>query len=495
MTVGARMARLAAVLAAVLALAAGAAQAQEITIALGSEPTTLDPQIRQDGGERAVNDNVYEALIFRTAKGDLVPGLAAGMPTLLNPTTWQFKLRPDVKFHNGEPLTADAVVASIARMLDPALRSENLSYFSTLVRGEKVDDLTVNIVTKTPDSVFLSRMYWLKIIPPQHATSPNFATQPVGTGPYRLVEWVRGERVVLAANAGYWGAKPGVQRVTYRFVSEIGTRLSGLLAREFDIISNLQPEYVKRAPKIGRVPALEVPVVIPNATSGVTADARVRLALNLAIDKKAIAEKLFGGFASVSDGQFISATWFGHDPSIHAYPYDPAKARALLKEAGAEGAAIELVGTAGRWLKDRETVEAIAAYWQAVGLKVDVKILEFDGYLKRLFDRQSRPQAVYVSHANPLLHADRTLSDYYHEKGRGSSNKDAELAALIERARSETDTARQAELYHTIMKRTHEQAYFVTLVGIDVLYGLSQRMDWTPGVDGKFLVKDMKVTR
>jgi peptide/nickel transport system substrate-binding protein len=106
---------------------------QEITIALGSEPTTLDPQVRQDGGERAVNDNVYETLIARTVKGELVPGLAASMPTQVNETTWRFRLRPNVKFHDGEPLTADAVVTSVKRMLDPAIKSENLSYFNTIV--------------------------------------------------------------------------------------------------------------------------------------------------------------------------------------------------------------------------------------------------------------------------------------------------------------------------------------------------------------------------
>ena len=105
----------------------GSATAQEITIALGSEPTTLDPQLREDGGERAVNDNIYETLMARKPDGKLVPGLAASEPRLIDPLTWEVKLRPGVKFHNGEPFNADAVVFSIKRIIDPKFNSEQMS--------------------------------------------------------------------------------------------------------------------------------------------------------------------------------------------------------------------------------------------------------------------------------------------------------------------------------------------------------------------------------
>jgi|SoiMethySBSTD1v2_1073268.scaffolds.fasta_scaffold62373_5 peptide/nickel transport system substrate-binding protein len=470
------------------------AQAQEITIALGSEPTTLDPQVRQDGGERAVNDNIYETLIARTVKGELVPGLAAAMPTQVNATTWRFKLRPNVKFHNGEPFNAESVVATISRMLDPALKSENLSYFNTLVKAEKVDDLTVDVYLKSPDSVFLSRMYWMKIIPAKYSADGSFASKPVGTGPYKLVEWSRGERVVLSVNPDYWGGRPQIQKVTFKFVQEPGTRLSGLMAKEFDLITNLSPEFVKRVPKVAKVEGLEHPVIVLNAMSGLTGDVRVRQALNYAVDKKALAEKLFGGHARVDDGQVLSPTWFGYDPNLKAYPHDLVKAKQLLKEAGvAPGTSIELIGTSGRWLKDKETTEAVAAYWTEAGLNVDVKIFEFDNYLKRLFDRQTRPMAIYVSHANPLLHADRTLSDYYLKTGRGSSNADDMLAELVNKARGETDSGKQLGLYHQAVKRGYDNALFSYLVGIELLYGVNNRLDWVPGVDTRLLIKDMKL--
>ncbi len=141
----------------ILGLAAGLAVlfastswAQSITVAIGSEPSTLDPQLRDDGGERQVNDNIYEALMARTATGDLVPGLAADAPTQVDARTWQFKLREGIKFHNGEPFNADAVVASVLRVIDPANNSEQMAYLGPLSGAEKVDDLTVRIITSAP---------------------------------------------------------------------------------------------------------------------------------------------------------------------------------------------------------------------------------------------------------------------------------------------------------------------------------------------------------
>jgi peptide/nickel transport system substrate-binding protein len=125
--------------------------AQEITIAIGSEPMTLDPQLREDGGERAVTDNINETLVARTSDGKLVPGLAAAMPKLVDPETWDVKLRSGVKFHNGEPFNADAVVFSIKRIIDPKFNSEQISFFETVKDAKAVDGLTVRIVTKGPE--------------------------------------------------------------------------------------------------------------------------------------------------------------------------------------------------------------------------------------------------------------------------------------------------------------------------------------------------------
>lgn len=476
-----------------LVLFAAPAMAQEIIIALGSEPTTLDPQIREDGGERAVNDNVYETLMARLPDGKLTPGLAAAEPKLVDSKTWEVKLRPGIKFHNGEPFNADAVVHSVKRLIDPNFKSEQISFFSTIKDAKKVDDLTVQIITDGPDPILPGRLYWMKMVPPGHSKDPKFAETPMGTGPYRFVKWNRGQNVILEVDPGYWGAKPAIQKVTYRFVSDSGTRLAGLMAGEFDLITNLLPEFTQKVPQAIHMLGLEHPIIILNADGGPTRDVRVRQALNYAVDKKALAEGLFDGYAQIAQGQLLSPSFFGFNKQVSPYPYDPEKAKALLKEAGAAGASIEVIGTAGRWLKDREMVEAVAGYWEAVGLKPKVRIFEFNEYLNRLFDRKTRGDAIFVVSSNELMDADKSFSAYYKAGGTGASNSDKDLAALIDAARTETDVVKRTALYNQAVKRAYDQAYFVWLLNIEDIYGVSKRLAWPGRVDAKMLVSEMRL--
>lgn len=464
-----------------------------INIALGSEPTTLDPQLREDGGERAVNDNIYDTVLTRTPDGELIPSLAAAMPLLVNPTTWEVKLKSGITFHNGEAMNADAVVYSINRVIDPDYNSEQISFFSTIKGASKVDDLTLHVMTDGSDPILPSRLYWLKVVPPKHSKDPRFMEKPVGTGPYKMVSWKRGQSIRLKRNDNYWENAPQIEIVNYSFIEEPGTRLAGLMAGESDLITNLLPEFTKQVPKSVNILGLEHPILILNADSGVTKDVRVRQALNYAVDKEALAKGLFEGFAQVAQGQLLSPSFFGFNKDVKAYPYDLAKAKQLIREAGAEGATVELVGTSGRWLKDRDLVEAVAAYWEKAGIKTKVRIFEFNEYLNRLFDRKTRADAIFVTSSNELLDADKSFSAYYKAGGIGSSNTDADLAALIDEARSEIDVAKRENLYHQAVKLAHDQAYFVWLLNIEDIYGLSKRLDWAGRVDSRLLVQEMKV--
>ena len=469
----------------------GAAADGAITIALGSEPTTLDPQLTDDGGERAVNDNVYETLVARTSDGTLVPGLATELPTQVDDTTWEVSLNEGVTFHNGEPFDADSVVASINRVLDPELNSEQLSFLSTITGAEAVDETTVHVFTDGTDPVLPARLYWLKMVPTEASAEEGFASQPVGTGPYRFVEWTQGESITLEANPDYWGEVPSIERVTYRFLPEDATRLAALSAGEVDLITNLLPENIDRAPRSASVSGLEHPMMILHTNDGPTADVRVRRAINLAIDKEGIVEELFQGHGVVDDCQLLSPSWTGYNPDLEPYPYDPERARQLIAEAGAEGATIQLVGTSGRWLKDRETVEIIGAQLSEVGLVPDVQIYEFNEYLNRLFDRETRPDAIYVASSNELLDADRTLSGEYHQDGIEASNTDSELAELIDAARTEADADARQELYAQATQLACDEAYFLFLFNTEDIYGMSDRLVWEPRVDAKLLVEEM----
>lgn len=473
----------------------GGSASGAITIALGSEPTTLDPQLREDGGERAVNDNVYETLMARTAEGDLVPGLAAEEPTQVDDTTWEFVLREGITFHNGEPFNAESVVHSLERITDEEFASEQASFVSTYAGAEAVDEYTVHISTTGPDPLLPTRMYWTKMVPLEASEEEGFADNPVGTGPYRFVEWVKGDHVTLEKNPDYWGDNPSnIDEVTYRFISEPSTRLSALLADEIDLMTNLLPEDVERAPQAASVQGVENPIIILDATSdaGATSDVRVRQAINHAVDKDALANDLFEGYASVAQCQILSPQITGFNESLEGYPYDPDRARELIAEAGAEGATVEIVGTAGRWLKDRETVEAVAAYLNEVGLQAEPQIFEFDEYLNRLFG-EVRPDSVYVTSSNELLDADRQLSAYYQLDGVGDSNEDEELDGWVDEARETTAPDARQDLYDQATQKACDEAYFLFLLHIEDIYGLSEQLQWEPRVDAKMLVQEMMV--
>ncbi len=473
---------------------APSAFADDIVIAIGAEPGTLDPQALDDGPERTINDNIFETILVRDVEGVLHPCLAESLPTQVDPLTWEVKLRPGLTFTNGEALDAEAVAYSINRILDPELKTGQASYIATIAGAKVIDATTVYVSTKEPDPTLSTRLYWIKIVPPAYSKTAEFASHPVGSGPYRFVNWTRGEQVVIEANPDYWGDKPGIDGVTYRFIPDANTRVAGLMSGEIDLITNVAPDVVEQLPKFATQQGVELSYMMLNARpgAGVTEDKRVRQALNYAINKEELASAIFLGRAAVADGQLLAPTAFGYDPTISAYPFDPEKAKALLAEAGAEGATINITSQSGRWLKDRDSVEAIAGYWSAIGLNVNIETYEWSDFLGRIRNREVRPQVFYASSSNELFDADRPTTQTLHPTGgSSSSNENEAFVELIEKARYETDVDARKALYSQILHIAHEDANLVWLLWHQDIYGLAKRVEWTPRPDGKILVKDI----
>jgi len=473
------------------------AEAATITVGIGAEPGTLDPHALDDGPERTINDNIFETLLVRENDGSLLPGLAAELPTQVDELTWAVKLRPGIKFTNGEALDATAVAHSINRIINPELKTGQGSYISTIAGAEVVDPLTVHVKTKQPDPTIQTRLAWIKIVPTVYSEDPAFAESPVGTGPYKFVRWDRGQQVVIEANPEYWGDKPTVEGATFRFIPDANTRVAGVLSGEVDIITNVAPEVAPQLPKVVTQQGVELPYMVLNARAGagITEDKRVRQALNYAVNKEELAEAIFGGYAAVADGQLLAPISFGYDPTIKAYPYDPEKAKALIAEAGAEGATINITSQSGRWLKDRDVAEAIAGYWREIGLDVKVDVYEWSDFLSRIRNRDVRPQTFYASSSNDLFDADRPTTQTLHPTdGSSSSNENTALGELITQARFETDVEKRKALYSQILTEAHEEAYLVWLLWSQDIYGTTERINWTPRPDGKILVKTITVT-
>ena len=331
------------------------------------------------------------------------------------------------------------------------------------------------------------------MVPPVAAAEPGFAENPIGSGPYKFDSWSRGSSITLTANADYWGGAPEVDEVEFRFIPEFGTRLSSLLSGEVDLITNLLPEFVDQVPQSFAVTGVELPIILLSDENEPVNDVRVRQALNYAVDKEALAEALYGGYADVMQGQLLAPSYFGFNPEVTGYAYDPEKAKALIAEAGAEGAEVTLYGTAGRWLKDRELVEAVAASWEEVGIKPDVRIVEFGEYLDRFFDPENRQDAFFTVSSNELMDADRPFSAYYHKDGIGAPNHNERIAELVDQARTESDPEARAAMYHEAIQIAFDEALYVYLLNINDVYGASERLVWEPRVDGKLLADTMSV--
>jgi peptide/nickel transport system substrate-binding protein len=472
------------------------AAAGQIVIAIGGDPSTLDPQAADDGNERTVNDNIYETLLARDSKTmELVPRLAESWKEL-DAVTWELKLRKGIKFHNGEPFDAEAAAFSINRVIDPEFKSEQISFYSTIKEATVVDANTIHVITTGPDPTLPARLYWLKIVPPKYSTDANFGTKPVGTGPYKFVEWVRDDHVTLEVNADYWGdTKPTIAKVIIRPIKEEVTRLAALKAGEVDLVKNLIPEYVSEVPKALSTPGLEFPWLRLNTLVGPLTDKRLRQAINYALNKDALAQSLYSGYAVPADGQILTPGHFGYNPNVKAYPYDPEKAKALIAEAGYAGEEIEFIGEAGRWLKDKELIEAVAQQLREVGFNIKVNIVEWSQWLDLLFAGADKaPTIQFSANSNELLDADRTLSALFESTGSQTAYNNPQFDALVQAARTEIDLTKRADQYHQAIQIAYDDAVVGFLLNLKDVYGTTNRVEWTPRLDGKMLVIEMKLT-
>ncbi|MGB9868037.1 MAG: ABC transporter substrate-binding protein [Bacillota bacterium] len=466
-----------------------------ITIALQGEPTTLDPQFADDGNMRAVTDNVFEGLLELDGQSLKPKTALAESYKSLNPTTWEFKLRTGVKFHNGEPLSADDVVFSVNRIVDPKFKSQIAGNFSSIKEARKVDDSTVQIITNGPDPALPVRLTLLKIVNKKavEAAGEKVGTQPVGTGPYKVTAWNRGVSISVEAFDGYWGPKPSIKKATYRFIQEGSTRLSALKAGEIDLAVNMLPEYAKELPKVATADGLEFPLIRLNQFKGVMKNKLLRLAVNYAVDKETIAKTLFGGYATVAQGQLFKPGYVGFNPNLKPYPYDPNKAKELIKQSGYKGEKIELIAERGRWLKDGELAEAVSMMLRDVGLNVELKYYDWQEWLKTLFNRERAPDMMYSSHGNEMFDADRTFSSLIHSKGPMSSYLNPDLDKKIDAARTEMDPAKRQKMYEEIGQAIYDDPAFIFLVNLKDIYGLSKSLEWTPRQDSRIILSEMKI--
>jgi peptide/nickel transport system substrate-binding protein len=237
--------------------------------------------------------------------------------------------------------------------------------------------------------------------------------------------------------------------------------------------------------------------LILNTRGGPFANKLVREAANYAVDKQTLLSKLYSGFGTIAKCQIMGPATFGYNPSLQPFPYDPAKAKALLAQAGDPHPSIDLIGdSTNRWLKDVELEQSLAGYLEKVGFHVNVKLADFTTYLNELFPKKnsatvSRPDAVFVSHDNVLGDADVTFSTYYQSTGAGASTSSKQIDSLVASARGELNRAKRLSEYQLVNKLGCSDADFLFLFNLDNVYGTTKDLNWQPRYDAMILVKTM----
>ncbi len=465
-------------------------------IAIDSEPTTLDPQVTQDGGMRRVMENVYERLIEHNLDDPsiLEPRLAAELPTLVDPITWEVKLREGVTFHNGAPFNAETAKFAIDRELDPEFGSELLGQIDTITNVEVVDDYTIRITTVGPDPILPARLYMIQMVEPGFTGSGDIATQAVGTGPYKMVEWVPGVHFDLVRNEDYWGAEPQIDNVRFVFIDESQGRVAALQAGDVHMATNINPESAGDVPQLITREGLEYPYLRMKNYEGPLQSHELRQAIAHALNIDDYIEFIYLNQAARVNCQPLGSGVFGYNPDLQDYPYDPDRARELVAQSGYDGTEIALVAPTGRWLKFEELSEAVVNDIEAVGINVDFQLVAFDPWLQAFLVPfgEGQQDILMSSTSNEIQDADR-LSSLIGSGARVSSYDNDELEAAMTEGRTTLDLDERRQRYQDILAANCEDVGILPILTFLDIYGGSENLEWTPRYDGTARVEDMRL--
>jgi peptide/nickel transport system substrate-binding protein len=481
------------------------ARAKEIVVAFAAEPRSLLPNTIVDWTTNNQLEHMYDRLVDREPKTFRpAPMLATGWK-IVNDTTWEFTLRQGVKFHNGEPFTAQSVKATMDYIKDPANKTHYLPRWVLVKDVQVVNDYTVRFVTEKPWPGLIDRMAGTDFLPMppkalQEQGGPALAARPIGTGPFRFVQWVRDERLVLERNPDYWQGAADVSKVTFRYIPEFSARLAALLAGEIDIMKDVPPHAVDLVDRSGKAKVRSTVssrinyLALVNLKPGPMQDLRVRKAMNHAVNVDELIQQVLKGRASRMCGS-LSPINVDFTPGIDCFKHDPERARALFKEAGVDPAALQLTldTPSGRYPLDKDVSLAIASQLQRLGIKVNVVVNEWGTHLDKIKNRATGD--MFFLGWGPALDAQNTIEQLFIGKQTYSSyGGNAALEAKINQALTIVDPKKRLEAWADIQRLVHAEAPWVFLWQQHDLYGVAGWIDWSPRADEKVWMYEAKIT-
>lgn len=452
-----------------------------IVVSQGSKPKSLDPNMYNEIPALTITEQIFNTLLKVDENGNIIPELAESFE-YVSPTELVIKIRQGVKFHNGDTLTSKDVAFSINRMLDkPASRV----MIDAITKVEIIDDYTVKLILSEPSSPLLFGLAHplTAILNEKDTIAKNdvIATEPVGTGPYKFVEWGSGEKIELVAFDDYFEGRPKIDNLTYRAITENSSRLAALETREIDIAYNMDAidsGMIEKNPDLQLIskPTTSTEYITFNNTKAPFDNKDFRKAVNYALDKQSMSDSIFMGKA-IPANSIVNPNVFGHSDSVEGYPYNKEKAIEYLKKSGIQNPSFTL------FVNDNTTrlqlAQIIQANLKEIGIDMKIETLEWGTYLQKT--AQGEHQALLGGWVSGTSDADIVFFPLLHTSSHGGAGNRAfytnkELDKVIEEARLTSDSAERKALFFKGQEILQEDTPFGLLLYKNENIGLNKRV-------------------
>ncbi len=465
-----------------------------VTIVQGVDANTLDPSFVNATPETNINLHMFDTLLWRDPKTlKPVPRLATEFKNV-DPLTWEFKLRPNAKFHDGTALDGEAVKFSMDRYAKEKIGEKvavpRIRRTMSYDKVEVVDATTIRIKTTAPSAVLPDILTGIPMVSPaayQDESADNLGkvqSKPVGSGPWKFVEWQKDQRLVMEVNPTWWGPPVAFERIVFRPIGETSTRILALKNGEVDLIVNVPPDNVADVDKSdkARISSVEglrkIFVGMRTDKHPALGDKRVRQAINYGLNWDAISRALLNG-----QGKRMKTLMNPphESPDAKAYTYDVNKAKSLLAEAGfANGFSIDMQAPSGRYIKDKEMAQAIAQDLEKIGIKVNLQVLEWSLYAgQKLTKNGEGPAPLYfVGLGAPVNGQDEA---FFLHKDYGldfTGWQNPEYLRMFDQLKVELDEKKFQSILNEMHKIVWDEAPWLWIYNQVDFYGASKKLVW-----------------
>ncbi|PLR91595.1 ABC transporter substrate-binding protein [Bacillus sp. T33-2] len=469
----------------------------EIAIATGSDPISLDPRKTWSGPGYSMNSHIFEPLVFRTIEGDQVKleGVLAESFENVDDLTWKFTLRKGVKFHNGAPLTPDSVKFTIDSILDPNFNTPLKTWLRDVAEVTTEGDSTVFIKTKTPTRGLVSSLAQVPIVEPGAVKSlgEKYNTEPVGTGPYKVEKYTPNNELLLTRFDEYWGKKGKTKNIRFRIMPESSVRLAALQRGDVQIAETMSPDKLNTIKndqnlEVSQTKTLRVDFLVLEFKNKWIADKNFREALSLAIDRKSLVNNVLGGTTIPASSVSPPGT-IGFNEDLPVYKFDLEEAKKLVNESGYDGSPIKMGAPVGRYAMDKQMGEAIAGMLKKAGVNVELETLEWSSYVPKT-DTDAY-DIWFIGATDFTINPSKHWDGYFHSATSENNYSNPEVDALMDEAIQTIDDGEAADLYKQIQEILHDDKPTLPLYYEPQVIGVRKGVTgFTPRLDEYSILRD-----